>query len=281
MKKNVLFFKIFGILFLLSIILNSCDKIDEPYTTKVVFEPSKKKILLEEFTGHKCTNCPEAHTKIHELLETYHNQIIVIGMHEVLSLPDTEGEFNNDYRTTEGESLKSFYVVDYAPSGIINRTRFKTNNYVLNKNEWQPIIDSLLKTKAGLELNIKNQINESNNTISTTIDGKFLTTNYGNFNLCVLITEDSIISAQKTNDKITYPDKIIHNYNHMHVLRKYATDIYGETVATNLVDSTTTFSKSYTINIDPKWKAKNCNVVAFVTNKSTKEVIQAECKKAK
>ena len=61
MKKNILYGVIIGFL----TILYSCDVIEGDYmtsgttnlgdTTSVV-----KKVLIEDFTGHRCPNCPSA-----------------------------------------------------------------------------------------------------------------------------------------------------------------------------------------------------------------------------
>ena len=61
------------ILSVLSIILlcwSACDQIDPPYIEQNNQEVEKT-VLIEKFTGHKCSNCPDATRKLDELKEFY------------------------------------------------------------------------------------------------------------------------------------------------------------------------------------------------------------------
>ena len=63
------------ILLIFLCILSACDKIDPPYTEDCN-QTAKKTVLIEKFTGHKCSNCPEASRKIDELKECYGDNLI-------------------------------------------------------------------------------------------------------------------------------------------------------------------------------------------------------------
>jgi thiol-disulfide isomerase/thioredoxin len=69
---------------------NSCDVIEEPFLIEqevvsdsceaFIFPTQEnyvKKVLLEDYTGHTCGNCPRAAEKADELKETYQNQLLV------------------------------------------------------------------------------------------------------------------------------------------------------------------------------------------------------------
>lgn len=298
------FFKniyIVGIAIISFLFILSCDKINEPYLTKnktntdttsvdttsvdttsvdtnTTFKP-KKKIILEEITGHKCVNCPAAHVVLQKIINDYGHKVIGIAIHATnFANPDGSGNFTADYRTTEGTKLAADYGATYAPTGFINRTKYQ-NTYLQGKDKWTEVVYQFLKDEnAKAHLEIKNSYTNSDGIIKTNIKGTFYANLEGSYNLCVLITEDSIVSPQKTNEEGVangyYP-----SYNHMHMLRKYMTDIYGETVAINQVDSAFTFNKTYQFKINNNWKAKNCKIVAFITKEDTKEIIQAEEKK--
>ena len=40
-----------------------------------------KKVLIEEFTGHRCTNCPAAAKEISAIQNIYGDQVIAIAIH--------------------------------------------------------------------------------------------------------------------------------------------------------------------------------------------------------
>ena len=71
----------------------SCDKIEGPYITpdesvetNVEFpdiDPATvfRKVLIEEYTGHRCTNCPDGHRELASLHERYGDSLVAIGIH--------------------------------------------------------------------------------------------------------------------------------------------------------------------------------------------------------
>ena len=58
MKFSVLFI----IMLLAGVLVISCDKLDQPYAREkeIVLDTTKRKVLLEDYTGLKCVNCPAA-----------------------------------------------------------------------------------------------------------------------------------------------------------------------------------------------------------------------------
>ena len=111
--------KIFKILFFVAVasyIISSCDKVTPPFidkngggdTAQIV-----KKILLEEFTGHKCVYCPTASKTAHDLKEIYGKQLVSVAMHAgTLAEPDGSGDFTANYTTTTGDDLYAHYLID-------------------------------------------------------------------------------------------------------------------------------------------------------------------------
>ncbi|MFW6019944.1 MAG: hypothetical protein ACOCPM_05120, partial [Bacteroidales bacterium] len=65
------------------IFFNSCDQIDPPYKENITFEnkDTVRNVVLEEFTGHLCVNCPSAGAIIHDMKDTYGENLIVISVH--------------------------------------------------------------------------------------------------------------------------------------------------------------------------------------------------------
>ena len=86
-----------------------------------------KKVLLEEFTGVRCVNCPQAQTEIKNLQSegVYGDNLIAISYHAgFFSNPYNESQF--DLRTTEGEEILNFLETPLGfPSGVVNRRVFE------------------------------------------------------------------------------------------------------------------------------------------------------------
>ena len=60
-----------------------------------------KKILLEDYTGHKCGNCPRAAEKAEELKEIYGDQLIPIAIHAGFFASDFGGNFTTDFTSIQ------------------------------------------------------------------------------------------------------------------------------------------------------------------------------------
>ena len=63
--------------------LSSCSDLDEQERF-VYIKPADaaRKVLIEDFTGQRCPNCPKATDEIHHLQETYgEDNIIAVGIH--------------------------------------------------------------------------------------------------------------------------------------------------------------------------------------------------------
>ena len=83
---------------------SSCDKISTPYAlakhgnivdTLVDLDTATqvKRVLLEDYTGHTCQNCPAAAAIAHNQEAVYNGKLIVLAVHAgYYALPGT-GEF--------------------------------------------------------------------------------------------------------------------------------------------------------------------------------------------
>src|SRR5687768_4725486 len=82
------FFKLILCLIVYSIYLSSCDKVKDPYSTTLdgggdttATVVKVRKVLLEEYTGHRCGNCPPAAVTAQTLKSTYGERLVVMTVH--------------------------------------------------------------------------------------------------------------------------------------------------------------------------------------------------------
>ncbi|MBQ3833004.1 MAG: hypothetical protein II815_07500, partial [Bacteroidales bacterium] len=113
----------------------SCDKIEEGEYVK---EGSAiwygRKIVIFDFTGHKCGNCPKGHKAINALEEKFGEAVVPIAVHCTYygntnpnaSPHTTDTSFNYDFRCEEGIFLGGgdadggYLDLDAVPAGLIN-----------------------------------------------------------------------------------------------------------------------------------------------------------------
>ena len=72
----------YNVIVCLCMILVGCDHISEQ--ERLIYEkpePAQRVVLLEDFTGQRCINCPKATDVIEQLLETYGDALVAVGIH--------------------------------------------------------------------------------------------------------------------------------------------------------------------------------------------------------
>lgn len=273
-----------GISFLLIIMLSgfllqSCDKLKEPYRTLKktggdTTTVNVRKVLLEDYTGHLCVNCPTATVSSHVLENEYSGKLILIAVHAGNLAVPSDPPFTADYTSSEGEEWYNTFGIYANPLGLINRRPYH-GNLIIGADLWPSAVDSLIHKPPDALITIENSFNTSSGTLTTIISTKFKTVLPGSFTLSAVITEDSLISAQKNSDPQVGTVPVIYNYVFMDVLRGSINGNWGE-VLTSTIDTTQVYRKTYVFHLSPSWVPKNCSVVSFVYNSDTKEIIQTE-----
>jgi hypothetical protein len=284
MKYGTFDMKLSGTIILAAVFtffITSCDKLSSPYytvkggggdTTKIV-----RKILLEDYTGHKCTNCPAASITAHTLETSYSPQVIVMAVHAgYFALPGT-GPYTANYSTPVGETWFSDFAIPGSPSGMIDRKMFGGKRD-LTPDLWADSLATLVDIPPDAWITITNTYNPSTRVLNTTLGTKFLSHFDQTFNLSVCIVEDSIIGAQKNKDAWVGPVPDIFDYVFMDMLRGTLNGNYGDELASE-TDTSLVYTKTYSMTLDTAWVAKNCSVLAFVFDAGTNEILQAEKKK--
>lgn len=259
-----------------------CDVIDEPYFKDDVVVWNSRKIIVFDFTGHKCGNCPRAHENIESLLAKYGDAVIPIAIHTTLfarpSTTDTTLAYHYDFRTDIGDFYGGrnagvgFYGSLDLPIGLVNNL---AADHLSAHTAWGTTIASIISTYPEYLVKLESEFNNADSLISTDIT---ITTNIKNnrkLGLIVFVIEDNIIQWQSDYSKI--PDSI-KDYKHNHVLRAGFNGNWGDIIKnnSNVSNIGSMITKSYSLKAGLDWKIANCAVVAFVYDDDTKEILQAE-----
>ncbi len=290
MKKNILNLCILLITIQIIFIFSSCEKVKNPYAKNTSpgggpTETLVRKILIEDYTGHTCGNCPAAAVTIETIKALYPGQIISMSVHvENFALPG-QPPFNDDFRTTVGNDYDVFFKPTGFPIGMVNRKDYSSGGQWKDVAKWQTIIDTLAKRAPDADIKITNNYNTSSRVLTTSIRSKFLSALGGKYKLAVLLTEDSIIAPQKDYSKA--PNVDILNYVHHFVLRNtISSTSFGDDLNSQSVAVGDSIIKPYTYTLPATYKGRvpnenQCYVVAYIYDASTYEIIQADQKKIK
>jgi Outer membrane protein Omp28 len=276
-------------LLLITIIIASCcDIIEEPYTEGGGVTPQDtmiRKVLLEDYTGFKCVNCPSAAHEAHLLKQFYGEQLVVMAVHAgYFAEPDASGNYTDDLTTTTGDELNSpsFFHIQSYPSGMVNRREF-SGNRILSYGNWGSSIAEVLQDDIIANIEIIRSWEQSTQTVSLDVCSEFFVADANTYKLCVYLAEDSIITWQKNNSASmgTTPD--IQNYVQMHVLRDAVNSTWGDEIVTGgaTIGLKDTSNYSYDFSVHPGFDVSNCTLIAFIYDSATYEIIQVEAKHVK
>lgn len=232
---------------------------------------AKRKIVIEEFTGHTCGNCPDGAREIKKIDSIYKPQIIPISIHAgVFAKPKNPPatKYLTDFRTPEGTEYNNTFLGQsgFYPSAMVSRV-VVNGSKILQKADWETTVNTIKNDAPKASIEITNWYNDSLRCLKTKTKIKWLSTASGNYKLQILLIEDHIKDWQ-LDGTVDIPD-----YDHRHVLRKSLNGIWGSEISTSNANDTAAFE--FYLNLDAKWKPSDCEIVSFIYNSSTYEVIQA------
>ncbi len=282
MKKTQKILSIFGILTLFFV--TSCDEVSQPFEKnnngETQINKDAPRVLLEEFTGYKCINCPRAARMLHGLMEnTYKDNVILVAFHAGnFAKPDKKksGHFKYDFRTKVGNELNDFFSITSNPSAVINRTPYESG-LVINWGNWAAAIQNYFDKYKTSPVNIKlnSTFDKTEGKLTAEVDLEYLQ-DAGNANyLSVWVTEDGIKYWQL--DREATP-KEVENYEHNHVFRYSFNGTWGDLISATDVIAGTKINKKYdyVLPSDCDWNTDNLNIVAFVYDANAgKKILQA------
>lgn len=284
--------KIFSILSII-LLITSCDYVNfpddigsgnqNPTSDTIV----KRKVLIEDFTGHRCPNCPDAASTANSLMNSNKEQVITVAIHAgtFANIAPSIGYYA-DFKTNTGITYNNLFGIQLYPRGMINRKNYDMNSFthIFQHNNWPAEVLTEIAKPANASLKIINNYNSVNQTVNVTVETKFLhdTLTGGPYRLVALLIQDSIIAPQ------LHGSNKIDNYVHNHTLRDNINGIWGEVISNVPVTKNEIITKSYTYTLKNSYPTgvagihettcdpQHCHIVAFLYNDATKEVIQVQ-----
>lgn len=273
---------------LIAMMFYSCDKISSPYAIvkrsniiDTVFNwdtvVAVRRVLLEDYTGHKCVNCPEATIAGKTLESQYGGKLIMIEVHAgYYALPGT-GDYILDLRSQAGEDWNNFFMITNNPSGLVNRKTFGTQR-VLTFDIWGNSVNQIINTNPEAELIMTCTYDTTTRVVKPVIYTRFLSTLNGTYKIILCVLESGITGAQKNNNPSVGPTPDWFNYTFDDVVRGSMNGSWGE-ILTSSVNTSTTYLGRFSFTLNPSWNYKNCSILAIVYNDQTKEIVQVGKKK--
>jgi len=234
------------------------------------------RVLIEEFTGVRCVNCPDGAAEIENLRSKYGENLVTVSIHA--------GDFAKklaaskfDFKIAEGVGLLNFLgSPEGYPSVVINRKPFGANNTlnIVGLARWAGIVkdESVLEPESDLKATLT--YSTTSRELKVGIEIIPLVNMTGDHKLTVLLTESNVIDAQ-----IVPALGVKTDYVHKHILRRVLTNTEGQEV-TEVLKKGQVVKKDFSYVLPADFNSKYCEIVAFLHKAGTsKEVVQAVAKK--
>ncbi len=257
----------------ISLLITSCDEapIEIPSIEGVNTE---KTVLIEEFTGVQCPNCPKGTTAVETILSTFGYNVYAIGVHGILQAEPIPDKSKYDFRNKYAIDIESSFSYLGKPAALINRIKFEEEDFdaVDNVDKWFSYVEGeLLNTPLEVRIELDDEIVvNSDNSFDLNVDLTPVIDLDGEHRISIFVTESGIVDPQENQGEI------IHGYTHNHVLRDMMTASLGDVVDDLEKDITTT--RKYTYTIPDDFVKENLEIVVSIHRNSTndKSIIQTK-----
>lgn len=222
-----------------------------------------KRVLIEDYTGTWCGNCPRVAHAI-DLAKAQSDNVISVAIHRSSSNP---ADANYDPYNFDASSIESAISLIGYPRAQLNRlTRWQA----LEQNNIPQVINLTQGVNPKLGLAMTSEVTASN--INLDVKVKF-SKDFEDLNLVVYILENGLIYDQVNYTSFYGGAATLTNFQHDHTLRTCLTPLFGEPIANSQTTLGTTFTKSFSLAIPSNIANKaNIEFVAFITGADNKVI---------
>jgi hypothetical protein len=243
-----------------------------------------RNVLIEDYTGHKCNNCPSAATIAENLKITNPGRVFVASIH---TSPQGLGSFQtvdltyyNDFTCAEGLEIGNYFGWSEWPGspflgnpfGSVSRNSASTGYPVQGYNTWTSTTTSLL-TGNDLKVNIQAEAN-----YFTSTRGLFLHTELevldasltSDLYTVVYLMEDTLVGPQKMPDNSTN-----YTYKHHDIMRDCIDSrAFGQKLDDDHKDANGKYYFNYSYKLPEQYDADNTYLLIYVRSAETEEILQ-------
>ncbi len=246
----------------------ACDKIaPEEYTLNTGggsnwTSANVHRAFVEKYTGPKCKNCPMADITLDAAHHQFGDKLVIIS----INYPTGQGipwADNPDLRTEDGTAWSQYLGISELPSAYLNRG---SHQYTGSMSEIAADIETVVNQtpQAGIEVTAT----ADGSTIGIDVDVELYSQFDDGLTLTLALTEDSLVYKQSMPE-----GEPVDDYVHNHMLRDVITSTWGDDIPMEgLAGEHKIGHFSYTVT-DSEIKLQNCHIVALLSRKSDRSVV--------
>lgn len=238
---------------LAAVLLTACDEVPVEERLSYVEPPEVgRAVLIEDYTGQYCVNCPRATDEIERLVEEYGDSVVIAVAIHSGPFGKQKGEASPLY-TEVGDMYFNKWGLSAQPVGLVDRL---FGPMPFSYTDWGAGVNYEIANKAPVSFVVTPTFDADSREAAIEVQTIGLDSTLVSGKLQVWLTEDSIDSFQYMPD-----GSVIEHYNHMHVFRTSVNDPWGDDVS---VAHGQVATKNYTIVLPPIWEPEHCALVTFL-----------------
>lgn len=227
-----------------------------------------KNVLIEDFTGMQCPNCPTGHDIIVTLKTQNPGRIVAIAQHptNILGRPY---QFNPiDLENGQSDVIFNYLgQTGFEPAGAIDRQLFTGESFILlDKNYWSTRASQQLGTSTPVNILLSKSFDSTNRQLTITTELHYTQSVSQKNYLSLALIENGIVAPQLNGNVI---DTL---YVHDDVMRTFVTDPKGDAL-TDSLQAGRVIRKIYRTVLDAGWKANNVDIIGFVHEKDNSKAV--------
>ena len=235
-------------------------------------EPTGKTVLIKDFTGARCVNCPaaaeHAHNLQHQLGEDH---IFIMSVHAGY-LAQPMGSFP-DFLTDEGTAWYNNH--DSNPLFAIDHVALTEGN-TLNETQIDAPVAAALMEEQSFEIRLSPRYDEASRQLNVGVNVYALVDLDGQFYISACLVEDHIVGWQTT------PGGVDKEYDFRNVFRGTLNGAYGEEFESAHVGFDDTFYFNYSTEINADYNADECYLMVYIYDMNQGDkILQTAVKKIK
>lgn len=245
-------------------LMAACDNI--PEDERFIDNPRptvSRKIVIYEFTGQRCKNCPEGAQTVHDLQAAFPGKVLAVNLHPEktqYTIPLGKLDLTSPYATF----LYKHYNPTAFPAACVNG-----GSAMLNVNLWTSTSTAALEEPSPATVSLDVNYDPATRTASVDYDVVFNDFTTEEMLLQIYVVENGIVGPQNVNGKN------VMDYVHNHVLRTAMFEDWGHSIGTEFAVSESV-KGSASVQLNDKWVAENCEIIACLLKAGDKIVVQGE-----
>jgi hypothetical protein len=255
-----------------------------------------RNVLIEDFTGHQCVNCPNSTANMEQLIATNPTRVFGVAIHAgangLSGFQIANSELPEIFYCDEGLEIGLYFGQNMAGSSFVGNPAFNVNRTKAN-NQFTSGAGSAIanKTSTCLAAPLKVNIQAVTNYFPST-RGLFLHTEVDKIDagltsdlaVVVYVIEDSLVAKQLITPTLDpdgspgdpdTPDGVVEEYVHRDIMRGTIDGrTFGKTLTAADLGSNGKYFLSYSYKLPSQYEAENMKLYIYVYDKTTMEIYQ-------